>query len=102
MTCGAARSVQSSSRFHHASSGIGEHRVELLGALDLRQTVAASGSKEIGEHRVECSTEASASLISDDRDHHLLDLDRTAGRLHGRIPRSQCDRATIVAHLERN
>ena len=75
--------------------------MELLGAQDLHQTVAASGSKEIGEHRVEFSgrldphrmddDRASANLISDDRDHHLPNLNRTVGRLRGRIPRSRCD-----------
>ena len=92
--------------------GIGEHHVEPLGALDLHRKVATSGSKEIGKYRVECSggldlhrtddDRASASLISDDQDHHLPDLDRTTGRFRGRIPRSLCDRAAIVAHLERN
>ena len=32
---------------------------------------------------------ASVGLIGNDRDYHLLDLDRTAGRLCGRIPRSR-------------
>ena len=45
---------------------------------------------------------ASAGLIGDDQDHHLLDRDRMAGRLHGSIPRSRCDRAAIMAPLERD
>ena len=58
----------------------------------------SDASGRLDPHRTD-DDRASAGLIGDDRDHHLPDLDRTAGRLRGRIPRSRCDRATIVAHL---
>ena len=58
-------------------------------------------SRRLDLHRTD-DDRASAGLIGDDRDHHLPDRDLTAGRLRGRIPRSQCDRATIVAPLERD
>ena len=61
----------------------------------------SNASRRLDPHRTDDDC-ASASLIDDDRDHHLPDLDRTAGRFRGRIPRSRWDRAAIVAHLERN
>ena len=39
---------------------------------------------------------ASTGLIGDDRDHHLLDPDRTAERIRGRIPRLRCDQTAIA------
>ena len=49
-------------------------------------------------HRTD-NDRASASLIGDDRDHHLPDRDRTVQMFHGRIPRSRfyCD--AIVANI---
>ena len=45
---------------------------------------------------------ASEALISDDRDHHLPNRDRTAQMFCGRIPRSRFDRDTIVAKINRD
>ena len=68
-------------------------------ARSFSHLIDASGRLDL--HRTD-DDRASVDLIGDDRDHHLPDRDRTAGRLRGRIPRSQCDRTAILAPLERD
>ena len=68
-------------------------------AQPLSHFIDASGRLDL--HRTD-DDRASASLISDDRDHHLPDRDRTVERFRGRILRSRRDRAAIVAPLERD
>ena len=61
--------------------------------------IDASGRLDL--HRTD-DDRASAGLIGDDRDHHLPDRDRMAGRLRGRIPRSRCDRTAIAVRSSRD